>query len=324
MVRVLTLSPSANPNWTVAKGMDYLWRPDFSALLHAKVWVAAAGQIFFTLSVGIGVILTYASYLKKGDDVVLSGLTSVSTNELAEVVLGGSIVIPAAFVFLGPDVLQSMKEGHQFGTFSLGFVTMPLVLNQIPWSAVFGFFWFFLLFLAGITSSVSLAQPAIAFMEDDFLIRRRTAVTIFGIVTFLCVQPVIFLYGHGLLGELDFWGGNLFLILFGAIEVILFAWVFGMDRAWVEIHRGADMRVPAFYRFVIKYVTPVFLLGVLGFWIYEEGWSTLIMKGVKPEDRPYILATRVALLVCFAILAVLVAIASRRYKTISRSEERQP
>jgi len=321
MVRVLTLSPSANPSWTVAKGLDYLWKPDFGALLHAKVWVAAAGQIFFTLSVGIGVILTYASYLKKGDDIVLSGLTSVSTNELAEVVLGGSIVIPAAFVFLGPDVLQTMKEGHQFGTFSLGFVTMPLVLNQIPWSAIFGFFWFFLLFLAGITSSVSLSQPAIAFMEDDFLISRRKAVTIFGIVTFVCVQPVIFLYGHGLLGELDFWGGNLFLILFGTIEIILFAWVFGMDRAWVEIHHGADMRVPAFYRYVLKYVTPVFLLCIMGFWIYQEGWDTLIMKDLKPADRPYILVTRVVLLLFFAVLAVLVAMASKRYKDRSASQE---
>jgi SNF family Na+-dependent transporter len=314
MVRVLTLSPLANPNWTVAKGMDYLWHPDFSALKSAKVWVAAAGQIFFTLSVGIGVILTYASYLKKGDDVVLSGLTSVSTNELAEVVLGGSIVIPAAFVFLGPEVLQTMKANHEMSTFSLGFVTMPLVLNQIPMAALFGFFWFFLLFLAGITSSVSLAQPAIAFLEDDFEINRTKAVTIFSVVVFICVQPVIFLFGHGLVDELDFWGGNLFLILFGTIEVILFAWVFGMDKAWAEIHHGADMNVPSVYRFIIKYVTPVFLLGILGFWIYQEGWATLVMKNLKPEDRPYILVTRVALLAFFVVLAALVAIASKKYR----------
>lgn len=322
MVRVFTLSPAANPNWTVAKGMDYLWHPDFSALKDAKVWVAAAGQIFFTLSVGIGVILTYASYLKKGDDVVLSGLTSVSTNEMAEVVLGGSIVIPAAFVFLGPDVLQAMKEGGGMGTFSLGFVTMPLVLNQIPLSAVFGFFWFFLLFLAGITSSISLAQPAIAFLEDDFDISRRKAVTLFSVATFICVQPVIFLFGHGLVDELDFWGGNFFLILFGAIEVILFAWVFGMDKAWTEIHHGADMNVPIFYRFVIKYITPLFLLGILGFWVYQQGWATLMMKGVSPADKPYILGTRIALLVTFIVLAVLVAIASKRYGR--RPEEGKP
>ncbi|MDD5383056.1 MAG: sodium:calcium symporter, partial [Candidatus Margulisbacteria bacterium] len=65
----------------IASGLGFMWNPDFSVLGSAKVWMAAAGQIFFTLSVGIGVILTYASYLKKGDDVALSGLTAASTNE---------------------------------------------------------------------------------------------------------------------------------------------------------------------------------------------------------------------------------------------------
>lgn len=318
MIRVFTLGSPVSPDWSIAKGMDWLWHPRFEALKDAKVWVAAAGQIFFTLSVGIGVILTYASYLKKGDDVVLSGLTSVSTNEVAEVILGGSIVIPAAFVFFGPEQIESIAKA---GIFNLGFVTMPMVLNQIPLSTVFGLCWFLLLFLAGVTSSVSLAQPAVSFLEDDFHIDRKKAVGIFSAVTFVLCQPVIFFYAHGLLGELDFWGGNLFLILFGAIEVILFAWVFGMDKAWAEIHHGADMNVPGVYRFIIKYVTPLFLLGILGSWVYQEGWATLIMKDVARADRPYILGTRVVLLLFFLVLALLVAVASRSYKRSLAGEE---
>ena len=118
-------------------GFGFLWNPDFSALKSAKVWLEAAGQIFFTLSVGIGVILTYASYLKKADDVVLSGLTAAITNEAAEVILGASIVIPAAFVFFGPVDIKSIAQS---GVFNLGFVTMPLVLNKLPWPQLFGFF----------------------------------------------------------------------------------------------------------------------------------------------------------------------------------------
>ncbi|MDP2981345.1 MAG: sodium:calcium symporter, partial [Candidatus Omnitrophota bacterium] len=97
-IRVLTLGApdQTKPGWSIINGLGFLWNPDFSALKSAKVWLAAAGQIFFTLSVGIGVILTYASYLTKTDDVVLSGITSVSANEFAEVILGSSIVIPAA------------------------------------------------------------------------------------------------------------------------------------------------------------------------------------------------------------------------------------
>ena len=145
MGRVLLLgAPNpAFPAWNVHNGLGFLWNPDFSALKSAKVWLEAAGQIFFTLSVGIGVILTYASYLSKGDDVVLSGLTASGTNELAEVILGGSIVIPAAFVFFGPVDVQSIAKT---GVFNLGFVTMPLVLNKLPLAAIFGFFWFFGIF----------------------------------------------------------------------------------------------------------------------------------------------------------------------------------
>src|SRR3989338_2205899 len=148
-IRVLTLGAPdpSRPSWNFVNGLGFLWNPDFSALKSAKVWLAAAGQIFFTLSGGIGVILTYASYLSKGDDVVLSGLSAVSTNELAEVVLGGSIVIPAAFIFFGPVETTAIAQG---GAFNLGFVTMPLIFGKLIWGGFFGAIWFLLLFLAGI------------------------------------------------------------------------------------------------------------------------------------------------------------------------------
>jgi NSS family neurotransmitter:Na+ symporter len=297
------------PSWNISNGFGFLWNPNFTALKSAKVWLEAAGQIFFTLSVGIGVILTYASYLSKGDDVVLSGLTAASTNELAEVILGGSIVIPVAFVFFGPIDIQSIARS---GVFNLGFVTMPLVLNKLPLSAIFGFIWFLLLFLAGITSSVSLAQPAVAFLEDEFDINRKKAVLIFAIVSFILCQPAIFFLGRGVVDELDFWGGTFFLVLFATIETILFAWVFGMEKAWDEIHKGADMRVPKIYKFIIKYITPLFLFIIMGAWFWQEWLSIIFMKNSSAANRPFILGTRLGLLLIFLILGILVKIAWRR------------
>jgi len=314
MARALTLGAPdpAHPAWNVNNAMGFLWNPDFSALTSAKVWLEAAGQIFFTLSVGIGVILTYSSYLKKGDDVVLSGLTASSMNEFAEVIVGGSIVIIAAFVFFGPGQIQEIARS---GVFNLGFVTMPLILNQLPLSALLGFCWFFLLFLAGITSSISLAQPAVAFLEDEFNISRKKAVAIFGAAAFLLTQPAIFFLGRGVVDELDFWGGTFFLVIFATIEVILFAWVFGMDKAWDEIHQGADMRVPRIYKFIIKYITPLFLLIILGMWFGQEWLPIILMKNVSAADRPFVLGTRIGLLALFLALAVLVKLAwSRKSK----------
>jgi SNF family Na+-dependent transporter len=316
MVKVITLgTPDAlHPSWNIANGFGFFWNADFSALKSAKVWLEAAGQIFFTLSVGIGVILTYASYLKKNDDVVLSGLTAATTNEFAEVILGGSIVIPAAFAFFGPLDIKSIAQS---GVFNLGFVTMPLILNKFPLSELFGFFWFFLLFLAGITSSVSLAQPAVAFMEDEFNINRKKAVSIFTIVAFFLSQPAIFFLGRGVVDELDFWGGTFFLVIFAAIEVILFVWVFGMEKAWDEIHRGADMRIPRVYKFIIKYITPLFIFTILGVWLWQEWVQVIFMKNVSLADRPFILATRIGLVVVFITLAVLVKLAWR-HKRVER------
>jgi SNF family Na+-dependent transporter len=311
MARVLTLGTPdpSRPEWNINNAFGYLWNADFSALLNARVWLEATGQIFFTLSVGIGVILTYASYLKKTDDIALSGLTAASTNELAEVIIGGSIVIPTAFIFFGP---ADIGEIARSGTFNLGFVTMPLVLNRLPWPEIFSFIWFLLLFLAGVTSSISIAQPAIAFLEDEFNVSRKKAVAIFGVATFFLCQPAIFFLKNGVVDELDFWGGTFFLVIFGLVEVILFAWVFGMNKAWDEIHHGANMRIPRIYKFIIKYITPAFLVFILGMWLWQDWIPLIAMTNVAEANRPYILATRIGLFALFIIIALMVKAAWRR------------
>jgi SNF family Na+-dependent transporter len=310
VVRVLTLGAPdpSHPENSVGSGLGFLWNPDWSALLKGKVWLAAAGQIFFTLSCGFGVILTYASYLRKQDDVALSGLTAATANELAEVVLGGSLVIPAAFAFLGRTGTEAVAQK----LFDLGFVTMPLILQKMTFGQGFGFMWFFLLFVAGVTSSISLAMPAVSFMEDEFNLSRREACLVFGIVTFVLCQPVIFFYGHGVLDEMDFWGVMVGLVIFATVEAILFGWVFGMDRAWTELHAGSDIRIPGIYRFIIKYITPLFLIMILGIWFVQDWTDVFLMKNIEPQNRPFVIITRLGLLGLFLFLSVMVWIVWRR------------
>ncbi len=304
-VRVLTLgTPNpAIPENNIANGLGYLWNPDWSKLGEAKTWLAATGQIFFTLSVGFGIILTYASYLSRKEDVALSGLTSAVTNETAEVVLGGSIVIPAAFAFFGGAATLSFAAG---GPFNLGFVTMPVVLQQLPLGNLFGFAWFFLLFLAGITSSISMAQPSVAFLEDEFGISKPRASLFFAIGTFVMTQPSIFWNGKGVIGEIDFWGGTVCLVIFATIETVLFAWVFGMDKAWMELHAGSDITIPRVYRFIIKFITPSILLLILASWFWSDLPGILKMEKVAEENVPYILTTRLMLVGFLVILVYLV------------------
>jgi SNF family Na+-dependent transporter len=307
--RVLTLGAPdpAHPENSVGAGIAYLWNPDFAALKNSGAWLAAAGQIFFTLSLGMGSIQCYASYLKKNDDLALTGLTTAATNEFAEVLLGGSIAIPVAVAFFG---LAGTRDIAAAGAFDLGFQAMPIIFQKIPLGQIFGCLWFALLFFAGITSSVAMGQPIMAFLQEEFGLGRRKAVVILAAGVFLFIQPVVFL--RAVNGEMDFWAGTLGLALFGLVEVILFGWVFGMDRAWEEITRGADMRVPRLFYYVIKYVTPLYLLVIFGFWFWQGAIPTLKMEGVAEADRPAILIARAMLLLFLAGFTLLVALAWRR------------
>ena len=163
VIRVVTIgtpNPSL-PDNSVLNGLAFIWNPDFSQITQSKTWLAAAGQIFFTLSIGTGSILTYASYLKKKDDIALTGLTTSMTNEFAEVILGGSIAIPVAVAFFGLRQTELIAKG---GAFDLGFVALPIIFQKLPLGEFFGMIWFLLLFFAGITSSVALCSPAMTTM----------------------------------------------------------------------------------------------------------------------------------------------------------------
>ncbi len=311
-VRVLTLGTPdpAHPQWNINNGLGYLWNPNLSQLKYPSVWLAAAGQVFFTLSVGIGVILTYASYLKKADDVALSGLTAVSTNTFAEVILGGTIVITAAYAFFGPKIASG-------GAFDLGFITMPMIFNKMAFGQIFAIIWFGLLFIAGITSSISLAQPAIAFLEDELDIDKKTSVGIFATGTFILAQLPVFFLKNGVLDDLDFITANICLVTFALIEVLLFGWVLGINRAWEEVHHGAQMRIPNIYKFIVKFITPAILIFILSWWFYHDGIDKIKMTGISDTDKPVILASRFTVLLLVWGLIVMVKLAWRRKKNVN-------
>ncbi|MCB0733717.1 MAG: sodium-dependent transporter [Flavobacteriales bacterium] len=237
-------------------GLDFLWTPDYSSLKNPKVWLAAAGQIFFTLSVGMGTIQCYSSYVKQKDDIALNAMSAGWMNGFVEIVLGASVVIPIAVGYLG---LDWVKENAGF---FMAFKTMPYLFDQ--WGSVLailaGVAWFGLLFFAGITSSLAMGTPWMGFVQDEFSWSRNKSAWTLGIVVLLLALPTIFFYEYGVFDEYDYWTGTVSLVVFALAEVILFAWVFGMDKGWAEINEGADMRVPMIYKFIIKYITPVFIL----------------------------------------------------------------
>jgi SNF family Na+-dependent transporter len=272
---VLTLGTPdpAKPDQNVINGLGFMWNPRFEALGNAQTWLAAAGQIFFSLSVGFGVIINYASYMKKRDDVVLSGLTASATNELFEVGFGGLITLTAAFVFLGASGTIAAAAG---GTFGLGFNTLPVVFAQMgPVGTLVGALWFFMLFLAAITSSISMYQPALAFFEESLGWTRQAATTLMvAICIFGSFLVMYFSKGSVFLGAIDDWVGTYLIFVLAMVQIIAFSWIFGIERGWAEAHQGASIRIPVFYKFVMKYLAPAYLLIVFAFFTKDNlpGW----------------------------------------------------
>lgn len=308
VIRSLTLGTPdpTHPERSALNGLGFLWNPDFAALKNASTWLAAAGQIFFTLSLGLGTLQCYASYLRQDDDVVLSGLTVTSLNETVEVIFGGSIAIPAAVAFFG---IEAIAKG---GAFDLAFLSTPLVLDHLPLGQIWGCLWFLLLFFAGLTSSVSILQPFVSFLIDELKIPWKKAVILTALIVFIPTHLVIFYLKYGFLDELDFWIGTVSLPLLGTIEVILFSWVYGIDRGFEEMHKGAWLKVPDIYRVVLKYITPLCLITLFGVWIWQEGINIFFLKGVPEEAKLYRWMARGLILGTFLICTYLVHIAWKR------------
>ena len=309
------LIPTGENGVSAVQGLQFIYEPDFSQLGNASVWLAAAGQIFFTLSVGVGTLQCYASYLSTRDDIALSGLATAATNETAEVVLGASIAIPAAVAFFGVSGAMAVAQS---GTFNIGFVTMPLVFQQMPFGRVLGAMWFGLLFFAGLTSSAAMATPILAFFREEFGFRRETVSWIVGGVALVFGLLTILLFEHNFLWEWDFWAGTFGLAVMAVIEVVIFMWVFGPENAWRSLHQGADIRIPRVFRFVMTYVTPLYLMVVLVAWGWQDALPILTLSrsplggSVPAESEPFVHVARLLILGFVVFFAVMIRLAWSR------------
>ncbi len=295
-------------------------------LANPKLWLAAAGQIFFSLSVGFGVIIVYASYLRKKDDVVLSGLTASSANEFCEVCLGGLITVPAAVAFMGIASVAGVA-GSSLG---LGFKVLPLVFAQMPLGLFFGGAFFFMLFLAAVTSSISMLQPGIAFLEESLGVGRRMSVALLGMITLFGTGFVLYFSGDlKALDTLDFWVGTFLLFALATIQIIVFGWIWGIDTGFREMHEGALMRVPGFFRPIMRWLCPVFLLAVFVLWLLQEVFGFDLMTGTTGAVSSYVsdligenssLPAQLAMALVVALF-VFFALITSRSKAYARAEQ---
>ena len=284
----------------------------WSALGNPSIWLAATSHIFFSASLCVGAIATYASYVKSKKDIALSSLTAVSANSFCEVALGGLMTVPAAIMFLGILGPESFNS-----SFTIGFIVLPNVFGGMPGGEFFGFFFFSLLFIAGITSSVSQAQPAVAWTKETLGTSRGASVLLTAAVALGGTALVCwYTKGAAALDAFDFWIATFMPFVVVFLQTALVAWVWGADRMTAELDRGGKIRVPRCVGNVLKYLTTPYLALIFIFWLLDEnGGARIIGAASNPVWR------KVAffLVVVGAAMVVLTVRASKRW----RDEEEQ-
>ncbi|SQH96511.1 sodium-dependent transporter [Haemophilus haemolyticus] len=247
-----------------AKGLDALFTPDWSKLSNPSVWIAAYGQIFFSLSIGFGIMVTYASYLKKESDLTGSGLVVGFANSSFEVLAG--IGVFAALGFIATAQGQEVSEVAK-GGIGLAFFAFPTIINKAPFGEVLGVLFFGSLTFAALTSFISVIEVIISAIQDKIRIRRVKVTFIVG-VPMMFVSVILFGTTTGL-PMLDVF--DKFVNYFGIVAVAfasLIAIVANEKLGLLGNHLNetSSFKVGFFWRLCI-----VLTSGVLAFMLFSEG-----------------------------------------------------
>lgn len=241
-------------------GLKQLFTPDFSKILNPSIWVSAYAQVFFSTTLAVGVMIAYGSYLKEDSDIVGSSLMTVMANASFDIIAGVTV-----FSTLGYLVTNMGVQFDSFGSGAgIAFIAFPIAISTIT-SNVFlqgmlGFLFFFCLFIAGLSSSISMLEAFTTASLDKFKIPRERIVTIISIIGFLgSVCFATFAGFNYILDIVDSHVGNYVIATLGLVETILVCYVYGVEKIRVDANEHSNIKVGKYFNFLLKYVTPIIL-----------------------------------------------------------------
>lgn len=256
---ILGVKSLSLPN--AGEGIRFLFRPDFSKIT-GKVLISALGQAFFSLSVGMGALITYGSYIKKNDNLATTAL-SVTLSDTLVAILAGIVIFPAAFSF-------GIQPTAGIG---LVFNTLPMIFNQMQGGYFFCIIFFVLLAIAALTSTISLLEVIVVYVVEELHLSRKLATVLASVATLaLGVSATLSLTddtrfiigGRPLFDGLDFFSSNILLPLGGLLIVVFVGWFMGKKKYFDEITNEGQIKVKmkGVILFIIKYIAPVLIAAI--------------------------------------------------------------
>lgn len=237
-------------------GLNFLFKPDFSKLTADGI-LSALGHAFFTLSLGMGTLITYGSYIRK-DNNLINTVINVTVADTVIAIMAGIAIFPAVFAF---GIEPSEGPG-------LIFVTLPNVFHQMPGGYIFSIFFFVLLSVAALTSSISILEVVVAYFKEEFNMGRKAstvlATILISILGVLCslsmgvLSPYTF-FGLNIFDLMDWISANLFLPIGGMFIALFIGWHFGRKKVQAEVAQGGTLSGAflSIFMFLVKFIAPI-------------------------------------------------------------------
>ncbi|MEJ8778228.1 sodium-dependent transporter [Pseudogracilibacillus sp. ICA-222130] len=245
-------------------GLDAFFKPDFSQILSGEVWVAAYGQIFFSLSIAFAIMITYSSYLPKKSDITNNAFITGFSNSGFELLAG--IGVFSVLGFMAAQQGVAVDEVVEGGV-GLAFMVFPAIINEFPaFNEFFGVLFFLSLVLAGFTSLLSICETYIAGLQDKFGLSRAKAVLFGGGASAL----IAFIYatrgGLNFLDAADYFINQFGVAVLGLVEVVLVAWVFRKLKTFKDhANEVSDIQLGNWWTISLGVITPI----VLGYMLFD-------------------------------------------------------
>ena len=286
-------------------GYTQIFTPDWSALTNLDVWLAAFGQIIFSLSLGMAIAMTYASYLPEGSKLVDNAVIVAFSNSGFEVFnsIGTFSILGYMALTTGLPFNELVTEGT-----GLAFVVFPQVFNTMGGVAyIIGPLFFICILFAGITSLIALLEGVCYSISEKFLIERKKTATAVCIVGFLI--SIIFTTGAGstILGVFDAYLNNFALLFAILLECLIFGWIYKFDDLIETLNNNSTIKVGKTWKAVIKYILPICIAGL---------WIQGVMSTISSIDglsSTIMLILTIVLIVVPIIFAKLPAINEHYY-----------
>lgn len=244
-----------------AVGLNRLFTPDWSKITDLRVWIDAYGQVFFSLSLAMGILITYSSYLPRKTDLNNSAFITAFANSGFEFLCAIGVFGILGFMATSQGVPIDEVASQSIG---LAFVVFPKVFSLMgPLGTFFGVLFFASLVFAGLTSSISLMEAFVGAVTDKTGASRKKVVTITAIVGYLI--SVIYATGAGLffLDIIDNWINSFSIVVVGLLEAIIIGWLVGADKIRKHTNSISLFRIGKWWEIMVKYLTPAILIYIV-------------------------------------------------------------